>query len=55
MLQGLEPYYASGNTNKTELEIFGDYTVQVVIPNHQQYNDTSRYKLKVLGEIIFIQ
>lgn len=22
MLQGLEPYYASGNTNKTELEIF---------------------------------
>lgn len=22
MLQGLEPYYASGSTNKTELEIF---------------------------------
>lgn len=51
----------TNNMNHTALEISntslshsGNYTVQALMPNHQQYNDIFRFKLKVLGEIMFI-
>lgn len=45
----------TNNMNHTALEISntslshsGNYTVQALMPNHQQYNDIFRFKLKVL-------